>query len=519
MLTLSFDGLYRDLPQGEEQFCKAGFMCYGWLILRSNIPIAQGHGVFARSKDANSNIAEFLALIEGLDALQDFAITGEPVRVCGDAKTIIDQMRGACQVHAANIKPLYRRARKLARRFSHIEWKWLPRQNNHLADGLTRKALRQIRHDHLNYNHGGASYNYAVQPSGSIRKTFAGHGSAFTSLCSYLSNQAGIEYQVFSVFNPEMPDLWKMEITHSRPTGMNANVEALSETILDELNKAIGFSKSSSVRRLLGPLFRPPAYRFAQHAYQFDLNVADYGFDQAARAVLPMFASQVDVQGLEYIPRNGPLLIVSNHPGICDFLVIAASLPRQDLIIVASGVPFVRKLTHVTEHLILSTHNIHERMVVIRAAVRHLKSGGALLIFPSGGLDPDPAIMPGAGQVLESWSPSLEVILKTVPKLRVLPTLVTGVLSTKWMRSPFTRLRRSRRDRQRVAEFCQVSQQILFPRSLVLNPGVYFAPTLEFDYPFHNKDRSDVLSEIIRKTKVLLDDYTASTSIHLEPKP
>ena len=152
MLTLSFDGLYRKLPEKEEQIWKAGFMCYGWLILQSNIPIAQGHGVFARSQDANSNIAEFLALIEGLDALQDFAITGEPVCVCGDAKTIIDQMRGASQVHAANVRPLYRRARTLACRFTHIEWKWLPRQNNRLADDLTRKALRQIRHDQLNYS-------------------------------------------------------------------------------------------------------------------------------------------------------------------------------------------------------------------------------------------------------------------------------------------------------------------------------------------------------------------------------
>lgn len=304
-----------------------------------------------------------------------------------------------------------------------------------------------------------------------------------------------------------------MDIIQHHPQ-LYANVDSLSNTIIEEIYKAIGASNSGITHQLLGPLFHLPARRFAQLADQFNRNVAIFGFNEAARMVIPMFASQVDVRGLQHIPRAGPLLIVANHPGTCDFLVIAASLPRCDLKIVASGVPFIRELTHVTDHLIFSSHDIHERMAVIRSAIRHLKSGGALLIFPSGGLDPDPAVQPNAEHELEGWSQSLEIMLKTVPQTKVLPTLVIGVLSDVWMRSPFIHLRKSRRDRQRVAEFCQVSQQVLFPRSLLLNPSVYFAPALEFSKQDGREGKLDILGEIIRKTKALLEDYSASTSIH-----
>ena len=55
-----------------------------------------------RKCTAGSNAAEYLALIEGLEALEDLRIGNEPVEVRGDAKCVIDQMLG----HAAVSSPL-----------------------------------------------------------------------------------------------------------------------------------------------------------------------------------------------------------------------------------------------------------------------------------------------------------------------------------------------------------------------------------------------------------------------------
>lgn len=147
MYNLQFDGLFRGFPGEGETNAKAGFLCYGWIILRDESLIARGHGAYARGKDATSNIAEYLALIEGLDALTYLGVTDEIIQITGDAKCVIDQMQGLASVNSPNIKPLYRRAARLADLFHHLIWEWTPRRNNRLADSLTRRALQQIRMD------------------------------------------------------------------------------------------------------------------------------------------------------------------------------------------------------------------------------------------------------------------------------------------------------------------------------------------------------------------------------------
>lgn len=145
MLTLQFDGLFRCAPEDLHLGENAGFMCYGWVILRDGMVVARGHGGYARCYNASSNVAEYLALIEGLEALLDMPAGKGAVEICGDAKSIIDQMVGNAAVTSSSIKPLYRRARKLSSHFNQIFWSWTPRRNNHTADALTRRALRQIR--------------------------------------------------------------------------------------------------------------------------------------------------------------------------------------------------------------------------------------------------------------------------------------------------------------------------------------------------------------------------------------
>ncbi len=147
MITLFFDGLFRSIHGKPDSPVNAGFMCYGWLILREKTVLAQGHGAFARPTQANSNIAEYLALIEGLDALLDLDIGDEYVQVYGDAKSIIDQMRGAAEVNAPSVRPLYLRAQRLADQLRSVSWTWMPRKHNRQADKLSRRAMRQLRLD------------------------------------------------------------------------------------------------------------------------------------------------------------------------------------------------------------------------------------------------------------------------------------------------------------------------------------------------------------------------------------
>lgn len=167
MYTLRFDGLFLELPgcgivAGNPHGARIGIMGIGWLVTHGASVIAQGHGAYARRKEASSNVAEYLALIEGLDALSDLGINGELVKVFGDSKTVIDQMRGIAAVNSESMWPFHLRARELAHRFLNLRWIWTPRKNNKAADRLTRRAVRQLQNDRAAFE--AALQTIAAQP-------------------------------------------------------------------------------------------------------------------------------------------------------------------------------------------------------------------------------------------------------------------------------------------------------------------------------------------------------------------
>jgi ribonuclease HI len=151
MYTLRFDGLFRGIGGKTRNETRAGFMCYGWIIIKYGKMIARGHGAFGRGIEATSLIAEYLALIEGLEAMLDLQAEDEPVKVVGDAKSVIDQMQGLAEVNSPSIIPLYRRAKRLSTHFENLTWSWTARKNNREADRLTRRAMRQLKLDRENF--------------------------------------------------------------------------------------------------------------------------------------------------------------------------------------------------------------------------------------------------------------------------------------------------------------------------------------------------------------------------------
>ncbi len=285
------------------------------------------------------------------------------------------------------------------------------------------------------------------------------------------------------------------------------DVESLTQYITDEIFRLFKLSRDSWERRIFGPLFRLPTHRFAHVAATFDQYVAEQGFHEAATRILPVFAQAFEAHNVENIPREGPLLITSNHPGTCDSIVIAATIPRQDLKIVASGIPFIQGLRAAANNFIYTTIDVQERMMVVRSIIRHLKDGGAVLIFPSGSIDPDPDLSPKAADELGKWSPSIELILRHVPQTRVLLTVVSGVLSARWRWNPIVRLMGDDHKQRSVAEFLQVIQQMIFPNSIAVRPRLTYSDPLtvhELTQVGHG-----VLDTMIEHTRCLMQDHLA----------
>lgn len=147
MYELQFDGLFRRI--GENT--KTGVMAYGWLIFNQGVLVARGYGVVAGRAEATSNVAEYLALIEGLRALLDMGMQDEKILVCGDSKIVISQMNGTARIHSEWMQELFSQAADLASRLNHLKYEWRKRSKNKAADNLTRLALKQARKNHRDY--------------------------------------------------------------------------------------------------------------------------------------------------------------------------------------------------------------------------------------------------------------------------------------------------------------------------------------------------------------------------------
>lgn len=281
----------------------------------------------------------------------------------------------------------------------------------------------------------------------------------------------------------------------------------LRQYLIDEIVRASRVSRVW-LKMLIHTLVWAPTHRFAKLAEDFDQRVSSQGFREACRWVLPRFTTGFSIQGQENIPTEGPLLITSNHPGTVDSLVISANIPRPDLKIIASGFDFLRNLPATAHHLIYTSSDTHERMGVVRQAIQQLKDGGAVLIFPSGRLDPDPDLIPGAEQALGLWSPSLEILLRRVPQTRVLISIVSGVIAPDALQNPIARLQKTLNDRQRIAEVVQVIQQLISPFKPSINPR------LTFSNPFSAMDlgvrleRNQILSPLLERAHQTLQAHT-----------
>jgi len=254
---------------------------------------------------------------------------------------------------------------------------------------------------------------------------------------------------------------------------MNTLVSYLSDSLVDEIVAAVGLPKTTLTHSVFWRLCRKVTDRLAYLGASFDQITKDKGLPAASAWALTHFCEAPQVHGAERVPEQGPLLVASNHPGTYDSLVLFANLEGHKIKCVASEIPFIRLLPHANEHFLFTPRkDSRERMLVLRNAIQHLKEGGTLVYFGSGHRDPDPMVYPGADQAFDHWQDVFDTFFKYVNDLKVMPTVVSGVVSSEWAKHPITWLRKKQIDKQRLAEFGQVITQLLKPGQLMMKPRI-----------------------------------------------
>lgn len=146
MIQVNIDGLCQPINPG-------GIACYAFVIRSNSKTIHCGYGVAGEpfSKDSTNNIAEYTALVRALEWLVEHNHVSDKVEIKSDSKLVVNQMGGIYKVKGKRIVPLYKQVLLLKTKFSDIQIKWIPREENKEADRLTNIAYNKALQENPEY--------------------------------------------------------------------------------------------------------------------------------------------------------------------------------------------------------------------------------------------------------------------------------------------------------------------------------------------------------------------------------
>jgi len=217
--------------------------------------------------------------------------------------------------------------------------------------------------------------------------------------------------------------------------------------------------------------------RFARDVARFDHVVGDRGVARGARGLVGRYGGLVRAIGADGVPASGPLLLVANHPGLTDALAVYATTPRHDLLALARPQPLLTLLPEMGRHLLVVPDAGPERGRAVRALLRHLRDGGATLLFPAGHLEPEPTLLTNGTDPLGRWSISLGTLVRLTARhgipLQIVPTAISGALARTTRRrfGPLIRRRSTPRGRDDLTALLQLAFPRLGPTTVLVRYG------------------------------------------------
>jgi ribonuclease HI len=134
MIEAWFDGCCE--PKNPGGNCGFGAVMY-----QDKKRIWDHSGFIPASPETSNNVGEYLAFIAILERLIEMNFTDVWVKIYGDSKLVIEQMFGTWSIKSGFYVPHAVKARKLLEKFTNIKGEWIPREQNGVADELSKAEL------------------------------------------------------------------------------------------------------------------------------------------------------------------------------------------------------------------------------------------------------------------------------------------------------------------------------------------------------------------------------------------
>jgi ribonuclease HI len=139
LIRCFFDGACEPVNPG-------GIASYGAVILRNEEVLHQSSAIFypqkGRERETSNNIAEYSGFKYILTWLIDHGLNEQCIEIRGDSMLVIKQMFGTWRIKQGYYVPLALECSILLKQFfPNTRGKWIPREENSLADKLSKAEL------------------------------------------------------------------------------------------------------------------------------------------------------------------------------------------------------------------------------------------------------------------------------------------------------------------------------------------------------------------------------------------
>jgi ribonuclease HI len=133
-----FDGCCEPVNPG-------GTASYGAVVFINDVRIWDCSKIFypvkGKEKETSNNVAEYSGFIAILEYLIENELEGSQITIYGDSKLVIEQMKGNWRMVKGFYLPFAKRAKELVRNFKKLKLVWIPREQNSIADELSKAEL------------------------------------------------------------------------------------------------------------------------------------------------------------------------------------------------------------------------------------------------------------------------------------------------------------------------------------------------------------------------------------------
>lgn len=116
---------------------------FGAVIFEDDIKIHEISNYWKSSPSNSNNVAEYLGLTSALEWLIEKKLNNAKIDFFGDNMMTVRQMNGDWRAKQGMYIPHYKKAFELKKKFKHLRFTWIPREENGLADELSKGQLKK----------------------------------------------------------------------------------------------------------------------------------------------------------------------------------------------------------------------------------------------------------------------------------------------------------------------------------------------------------------------------------------